>query len=715
MTLFRRSRRGRATTFSVLLLAVVWLAASVAPVAAGTRTYHPGARFSVDTDLTSKSGLSAWAIDRFLAASTPLPPIGAAFMAAERTYGINARYLLAHAMLESGFGTSDIARYAHNLFGYHAFDRDPWLYATRFPSYAKGIDAVAKAIATDYLDPHGRFWGGAPTLRGMHYYASDPNWAQKIVAIANSLVLPTLSQGGTSFGPIAVVDPVVAGALVTIHLGVHLGAGVPPGLRFVVRWRPLAIVEADPTDATEAPASAALTAPAFGKPITGSWHGSDVDLAVGAPTTPGRYALDVTVRDTDGAPLPDATRLAIASVIVQVYAGQAVSYDAASTTAAVHFVATNLGPAAVRDTVSDAGHEPNIPTATLVAWVIPLSGGAPVQVAHVALASDLAVGAKVATDVSSATLAALLPAVAVVRLIPAGLDPIEVGPPGVFRLDPIAVPGGPIGVAPLDPLDPASDALLAGPAAKPAKAGPVVKRGPDSPPAPILLSVSSGADGAIRVSSPIAPANGPDSTTGSTDDASVRGAIALVAVPVSGAAATPFVLGLPFAPSATLRPGDPLGGTIPLGLASGDPGAYLAVVRIKAVHGDGTAETVPVVFWLIVPDTGGTASAVPGPAVATPATTDPTVGTPPPPLATVPPPSVKPSLGVKAVAPAPKPKPTPKPKPRAPRYRIHVVRAGETLWRIAANAGVSVATVRQLNPFVNRYGIHPGDMLRLPG
>src|SRR5437867_2867352 len=205
-----RSRRGLSTGTFLLLLCLVW--AGTPQPAAGwwgvphARPYTPGGRFGVDTNLLSRSSLSGWAIDRYLAAYTPLPPLGAAFMKAERRYGINARYLVAHAMLESGFGTSDIARYAHNLFGYHAFDRDPWRYASRFRTFAEGIDRIAHRIRDDYLDPRGRWWGGAPTLRGMRYYASDPNWDRKIAAIADGLNLPTLSALGVRFGDLTVKD-----------------------------------------------------------------------------------------------------------------------------------------------------------------------------------------------------------------------------------------------------------------------------------------------------------------------------------------------------------------------------------------------------------------------------------------------------------------------------------------------------------------------------
>ncbi len=150
--------------------------------------YDPAGAFTVDTDLRSESGMGAALIDRYLAARTSLPPLGAAFVAAERAYGVNARYLVAHALLESGRGTSRIARTFHNLFGWNAVDADPVGQASRFADDAAGIDFVACQVSQLYLTPGGRWWGGAPTLRAMNRrYASDPAWAAKVAALANEL------------------------------------------------------------------------------------------------------------------------------------------------------------------------------------------------------------------------------------------------------------------------------------------------------------------------------------------------------------------------------------------------------------------------------------------------------------------------------------------------------------------------------------------------
>ena len=96
------------------------------------RAYHAGRAIRLDTNLLSVSGASAWAIDEYLKATTSLPPLGTAFIAAEKRYGVNARFLLAAAMHESAWGTGYISRKKHNLFGYNAFDRDPLRFATAF-------------------------------------------------------------------------------------------------------------------------------------------------------------------------------------------------------------------------------------------------------------------------------------------------------------------------------------------------------------------------------------------------------------------------------------------------------------------------------------------------------------------------------------------------------------------------------------------------------
>jgi beta-N-acetylglucosaminidase len=144
-----------------------------------------GVQFTIDTDLTQPSGETAARLNAFLQ-GTALANLGDAFMAAEQSYHVSARYLLAHAIEESAFGTSRIAHDKHNLFGYGADDAHPYEDAYTFASFAACIDFVAHMVAKNYLSPSGAYYHG-PTLRGMNVtYASDPRWADNIARIARS-------------------------------------------------------------------------------------------------------------------------------------------------------------------------------------------------------------------------------------------------------------------------------------------------------------------------------------------------------------------------------------------------------------------------------------------------------------------------------------------------------------------------------------------------
>ena len=149
--------------------------------------YQPvaGVEFTEDTNLTLPSGETAARLNDFLQ-GTALQGLGDSFMAAEAAYHVSARYLLAHAIEESAFGTSRIAQDKHNLYGYGADDAHPYQDAYSFPSFAACIDFVAHMVAQNYLSPSGPYYHG-PTLRGMNVdYASDPSWAKNIAEIGRS-------------------------------------------------------------------------------------------------------------------------------------------------------------------------------------------------------------------------------------------------------------------------------------------------------------------------------------------------------------------------------------------------------------------------------------------------------------------------------------------------------------------------------------------------
>ncbi len=165
-------------------------AAKARAQAAGT-VYPPvaGATFTVDTNLLAPSGENAATLDAFLS-GTDLAGLGASYMEAETSYGVSALYLVAHSIEESAWGTSAIAQQKNNLFGFGADDSNPFGDAMTFSSFTACILYVAQFVKQNYLLPTGPFYHGA-TLQGMNVdYASDPLWASKIAAIADTIPLP---------------------------------------------------------------------------------------------------------------------------------------------------------------------------------------------------------------------------------------------------------------------------------------------------------------------------------------------------------------------------------------------------------------------------------------------------------------------------------------------------------------------------------------------
>ena len=126
--------------------------------------------------------------------SDPVPPLrtalaglGKAYIDTESRYHVSADYLVADSILESAWGTSQIARDKHNILGFGADDSHPYEDAVWFPSFAACVDTVARYVAEHYLDPKGGYYHG-PTLRGMNVsWASDPEWANKVAQIADSI------------------------------------------------------------------------------------------------------------------------------------------------------------------------------------------------------------------------------------------------------------------------------------------------------------------------------------------------------------------------------------------------------------------------------------------------------------------------------------------------------------------------------------------------
>lgn len=109
----------------------------------------------------------------------------------EQKYKINGVFLASIGIHESAWGTSLLAQDKMNLFGFKAYDRDPYNSAATFESYAECIETVAKSLAKNYLYTEGTtitedvvatgsYCNGTTISAVNMRYASDQNWKNKI-------------------------------------------------------------------------------------------------------------------------------------------------------------------------------------------------------------------------------------------------------------------------------------------------------------------------------------------------------------------------------------------------------------------------------------------------------------------------------------------------------------------------------------------------------
>ena len=106
----------------------------------------------------------------------------------EKQYNINGIFVAAIGIHESAWGTSKIAKDKNNLFGYGAYDSNPYNGAYTFNTYAESIDLMARVLTKYYLNPAGTSIFGGERAKGTFYngatvngvnkrYATDKNWA----------------------------------------------------------------------------------------------------------------------------------------------------------------------------------------------------------------------------------------------------------------------------------------------------------------------------------------------------------------------------------------------------------------------------------------------------------------------------------------------------------------------------------------------------------
>ena len=153
-------------------------------------------RLYFDMDLTRPSGLSLAQFKQVLSNNEQdengiFENNYEYFYYIEKQYNVNGLFVAAVGIHESGWGTSSICVDKKNLFGYGAYDRDPYTCAYSYTGYESSIDLIARVFAKYYLNPEGTviydgqiaegdYYNG-PTLSGVNcYYATDDNWANAV-------------------------------------------------------------------------------------------------------------------------------------------------------------------------------------------------------------------------------------------------------------------------------------------------------------------------------------------------------------------------------------------------------------------------------------------------------------------------------------------------------------------------------------------------------
>lgn len=150
---------------------------------------------SINMQLNKPSGLSLEQFKKVLSDSKDSNKIfeknAEYFYYIEKQYSINGIFVASVGIHESAWGTSQIAVQKNNLFGYGAYDSNPYNGAYTFSNYSESIDLLARVFVKYYLNPEGTSIYGGEKALGTYYnganlnginvkYASDKNWANAV-------------------------------------------------------------------------------------------------------------------------------------------------------------------------------------------------------------------------------------------------------------------------------------------------------------------------------------------------------------------------------------------------------------------------------------------------------------------------------------------------------------------------------------------------------
>lgn len=159
------------------------------------KSYSGSGKLDFNIELNKPSGLTLEQFKQVLTDSKDKNNIfeenAQYFYYIENQYNINGIFVAAVGIHESNWGTSKIASQKYNLFGYGAYDSNPYNGAYKFESYSESIDLIARVFAKYYLNPKGTAIYDGQVANGKYYngntlsavnkkYATDKKWANGV-------------------------------------------------------------------------------------------------------------------------------------------------------------------------------------------------------------------------------------------------------------------------------------------------------------------------------------------------------------------------------------------------------------------------------------------------------------------------------------------------------------------------------------------------------
>lgn len=137
----------------------------------GSYTYYDG------QDMRTLTGYSASTLEKGL--KLGLSGMGSIFANAERTYGVNALFLMSICELESGHGTTTLATQSNNLAGIKRSGS-----YTSFDSKEECVNYLAGLLSKNYLADGGKYNNG-PTISGVcvMYCGGSSSWTSQVTTL----------------------------------------------------------------------------------------------------------------------------------------------------------------------------------------------------------------------------------------------------------------------------------------------------------------------------------------------------------------------------------------------------------------------------------------------------------------------------------------------------------------------------------------------------